>query len=218
MDENRLTLAKYCQSVDSEALKDFIVKKMKMSHIYQPLLIRLLIESGGQSTIRQLAKEFSAFDESHVRVYEKRLRDMPIRVLRRHGVVTFEKNLVTLDVPELSLEERRTLIAECEAKITQFIRERGLSTWSNLLELDAVEESIRYRVLRRDRVCVLCGAKPQDAQLQVDHIVPRSKGGSNDMSNLQTLCARCNRGKSNLDDTDLRPINSNFPDQVGRRR
>jgi len=32
--------------------------------------------------------------------------------------------------------------------------------------------------------------------LQVDHIIPLAQGGANDLSNLQTLCAKCNREKS----------------------
>jgi 5-methylcytosine-specific restriction endonuclease McrA len=40
--------------------------------------------------------------------------------------------------------------------------------------------------------------------LHVDHIKPRSLGGTNDPDNLQTLCRKCNIGKSNKDDTDLR--------------
>ncbi|MBI3800239.1 MAG: HNH endonuclease [Deltaproteobacteria bacterium] len=34
--------------------------------------------------------------------------------------------------------------------------------------------------------------------------MPRSKGGSDDIGNLQTLCKKCNIGKSNKDTTDLR--------------
>jgi len=31
---------------------EFIEREMRMSHIYQPLLIRMLVESGGESTLR----------------------------------------------------------------------------------------------------------------------------------------------------------------------
>lgn len=175
-----------------------------MSHVYQPLLIRLLVEAGGQATLRQLAKEFSAFDEAQVRMYEHRLKTMPVPVLKRHEVVSKIGNLVSLTVSELSLEQRRAIISECEVKISDFIRARGLTTWSGLLELDPVPESVRFDVLKRDRRCQLCGAGPEDGTLQIDHIVPRSQGGSNDISNLQVLCAPCNRGKSNRDDEDFR--------------
>jgi hypothetical protein len=56
----------------------------------------------------------------------------------------------------------------------------------------------RHKVLERDGFrCQDCGASPvMGAVLEVDHTIPVSKGGTNDMSNLRTLCADCNRGKS----------------------
>lgn len=56
---------------------------------------------------------------------------------------------------------------------------------------------LRYDVMQRDGFrCVICGATAKDgAKLQVDHITPVSKGGKTVMSNLQTLCDRCNYGK-----------------------
>ncbi|MEH2067557.1 MAG: HNH endonuclease signature motif containing protein [Nostoc sp.] len=56
--------------------------------------------------------------------------------------------------------------------------------------------SIRFAVLQRDsHKCVSCGKSPPEVILEVDHKKPFSKGGGNDMSNLQTLCFECNRGK-----------------------
>ncbi|NMF62757.1 HNH endonuclease [Brasilonema octagenarum UFV-OR1] len=56
--------------------------------------------------------------------------------------------------------------------------------------------SVRVSVLHKDGYkCVFCGRSSQQVQLEVDHIVPFSKGGSNDLNNLQTLCTDCNRGK-----------------------
>ncbi|MEH2121149.1 HNH endonuclease [Nostoc sp.] len=56
--------------------------------------------------------------------------------------------------------------------------------------------SVRFAVLRRDNdKCVSCGKSPAEVTLEVDHKEPFSKGGTNDISNLQTLCFDCNRGK-----------------------
>lgn len=63
----------------------------------------------------------------------------------------------------------------------------------------SLSKSLRYDVLKRDNFrCQLCGRTSQDGvKLEIDHIIPISKGGTDDISNLQTLCFDCNRGKSN---------------------
>ena len=63
-----------------------------------------------------------------------------------------------------------------------------------------------WAVLARDKwKCLSCGrsAREDGVSLEVDHIIPRSKGGSDEMTNLQTLCRKCNIGKSNKDSTRL---------------
>lgn len=69
-----------------------------------------------------------------------------------------------------------------------------------------VMPAMRWRVFQRDRwKCVSCGrGSENDVILHVDHIVPRSKGGKDELGNYQTLCHLCNIGKSNKDQTDLR--------------
>jgi hypothetical protein len=60
---------------------------------------------------------------------------------------------------------------------------------------------MRFRVLTRDRfTCCACGVSPAttpSTKLDVDHKVAWSKGGETVEDNLQTLCDRCNQGKSN---------------------
>lgn len=69
-----------------------------------------------------------------------------------------------------------------------------------------VMPAIRWQVFQRDQwKCVSCGRTSHNgAILHVDHIIPRSRGGLNNMDNYQTLCDVCNIGKSNRDTTDLR--------------
>jgi ATP adenylyltransferase len=186
----------------SELLR-FVEFKMKMSHIYQPLLIKTLVESGGVATVTQIARVFSAADENQVRFYETRIKQMPLSVLRRHKIVTVNKGVVTLDITTLSFTQRTKLVAACNQRIADFIEQRGEGVWSGMIQLDPVPATTRYMILKRDKICQLCGNTKNDAPLEVDHIMPRSKGGSNDPKNLQTLCRPCNQGKSNLDDTDF---------------
>ena len=192
-------------------LLKFVESELRMSHVYQPLLICFLVDSGGAATVRQLAQEFALADEASVLHYEKRIKEMPVPVLAKRGVISKRAELIELQVDKLTYVQSSQIRAACEKRIADFLEKRGIEIWSGLLELDPVPSTVRYDVLKRDRKCVLCGAAPEvdsAVRLHVDHIVPRSKGGSNDISNLQVLCAECNLGKSNRDDTAfVEPVN-----------
>lgn len=62
---------------------------------------------------------------------------------------------------------------------------------------------LRFLVMKRDNFkCCICGnspAKDPTIELHIDHIVPWAKGGETVLDNLQTLCSKCNLGKSDLD-------------------
>jgi hypothetical protein len=55
----------------------------------------------------------------------------------------------------------------------------------------------RFGIFYRDGFrCVYCGGSPGRDNLEIDHLIPRSKGGSDDELNLVTACTKCNSGKS----------------------
>jgi 5-methylcytosine-specific restriction protein A len=51
----------------------------------------------------------------------------------------------------------------------------------------------RKQVLAEEKQCRYCG---RTTDLEVDHIVPRAEGGSDDRANLQVLCHRCHKMKT----------------------
>jgi len=66
---------------------------------------------------------------------------------------------------------------------------------SLIYERPRIPESVRIEVWRRDGgKCARCGSREK---LEYDHIVPISKGGSNTARNIELLCEKCNRSKSN---------------------
>ena len=64
-------------------------------------------------------------------------------------------------------------------------------------ERRALAQSQRYR-------CMYCGVRLTTDNLQIDHMYPVSRGGSNDDDNLQALCRRCNIRKGNHTDEEFR--------------
>ncbi len=61
----------------------------------------------------------------------------------------------------------------------------------------SLSKRVRFEVFKRDSfTCQYCGRKSPDVVLQVDHIIPVAKGGTDDIMNLVTSCVDCNQGKT----------------------
>jgi hypothetical protein len=105
------------------------------------------------------------------------------------------------DNEETDMEEESTEEGEDDSTAEKIVAE--------LPELDSynfVRPGLWWSILARDKwTCRSCGRTAKDGvTLEVDHIIPRSLGGTDAPENLQTLCKKCNIGKSNKDSTDLR--------------
>ena len=84
-----------------------------------------------------------------------------------------------------------------------------------------LSKAVRFDVFKRDKfICQYCGRSAPEVILEVDHIKPVSKGGSNDMMNLVTSCSDCNRGKSarELHDDSAVKVQKKQLDEMQERR
>lgn len=85
----------------------------------------------------------------------------------------------------------------------------------------ALSKKVRFEVFKRDSfTCQYCGASAPEAVLNVDHIKPVAKGGTNRMTNLVTACFGCNSGKSDRELSDQSVVEKQKQqlDQLQERR
>lgn len=87
------------------------------------------------------------------------------------------------------------IVRELQSEISDKINKSGHSK----TQRSAMTNDLREAIKKRDNyTCCLCGNSvfnEPNLLLEVDHIIPISKGGKTEASNLQTLCWRCNRAK-----------------------
>lgn len=84
-----------------------------------------------------------------------------------------------------------------------------------------ISKKLRFEVFKRDSFkCQYCGSSAPDVVLNVDHIKPVSKGGTNSILNLVTSCFDCNSGKSDreLDDASEVSMKKKQLDMLQERR
>ena len=195
-------------------LKQFLTKDMRMSHVYQPVMIRNLLKNKGTADSAKIAKDLLAYDVSQVEYYQLITKNMVGKVLTNNrGITDKDGDSYNLNGFEnLTKDQQRELIAICDSRIDEYIEKRGKNIWQHRrVSSRAIPGSVRYEVLKRAKGrCELCGISKDVKSLEVDHIMPRSKGGKNELSNYQALCYTCNAQKLNRDDTDFRELNKEF--------
>lgn len=198
-----------------EELKTFLESKsgLRMAHIYKPAMLLKVLRQGGEATKEDIAKEFVLRDQGQIDFYRKKtVKQMPGDRLFKAGLLNYDQKNETYSlagaIAQLSDKEQEEVESILEQRIADYLVMRNPFGDSNL---DAVPGSIRFRVLEKAKKrCELCGASSSVTQIDVDHIVPRSRGGSNDISNLQALCRTCNAQKGNKADTDYRAIADSY--------
>ena len=201
-----------------QRLQTFLKSQMRMAHLYQPLMLKALIEKGGVASLRDIASSFLAHDESQIEYYTEITKRMPGPVLTRHQLVRRDGEGYRLlpNVEELSAEERDELLRLCDEAVANYTGRRGRKLYDHRRwAIGDISGTVRYEVLKRaGHRCELCGIPADERWLEVDHILPRRHGGTDDISNLQALCYKCNANKGARDDSDLRAVRARMSDRA----
>ena len=201
-----------------EELKKFIIKDMRTSHIYQPVMLIELLKNNGKRTVTEIAKAFVNRDPTQVEYYSNVVKNMVGKVLTKNrGITYIEGETYHLSgIRALSEFEREELIQLCQQRLDGYEAKRGEAIWEHRRRgHDPISGSIRYEVLKRAEFrCELCGISAEEKSLEVDHIHPKSLGGKDDLSNYQSLCYSCNASKGNRDSTDFRDVNTQYYHRV----
>jgi diadenosine tetraphosphate (Ap4A) HIT family hydrolase/5-methylcytosine-specific restriction endonuclease McrA len=191
-----------------QRLQKFIREDMRMSHVYQPVMLQTLLERGGTATVSEVAAALLAEDRAQLAYYTEVVKRYPALVLAQHGVVRREKDHYLLNgYLELSSAEVGDLRRDCDEKVRVHLEGRD-DPWKHRRRGGRpISGTIRYEVLKRaSSRCELCGTSNEEKAIEVDHIEPKNHGGTDDIDNLQALCYSCNASKRDRDNTDFRDI------------
>ena len=71
-----------------QELKDFITTKMRMSHVYQPVMLVEILKKGGYASTEQIAKSILNHDPTQVDYYKEVVKNMVGKVLTSNRGIT----------------------------------------------------------------------------------------------------------------------------------
>lgn len=164
-------------------------------------------------------ESFRDFKQNSYQLYKQALAQLPFRVRiflsKKHFfscVCDIEINSFPKSCPSFRFlykspggksqrEFKVTITTEIIRKIQSEISYKLNKKGQIKTQRNAMSNDLRNAIKKRDNyTCCICGNSiynEPNLLLEVDHIIPVSEGGKTEASNLQTLCWRCNREKSN---------------------
>ena len=98
------------QSNAYDRLSDYIKRRMRMSHIYQPLMLMELLGRSSPAPAEDIARRILVEDSSQVEYYTERVKQMVGRVLTSNGITSHAGGIYSLiGAVDLSEQERHAL-------------------------------------------------------------------------------------------------------------
>ena len=184
--DNAHTSEKLLNFVD---LQKFILDKMQMQANYQPIMIRMLLVSGGKASKDDISTKIR---EHNPHNQEQDFKNIPVYdVLKKHGIVRREENYYNLNNSELTEEQRRQLIFLCNWKtenITMQLLEDLIEIFDeNRLLFDPDRPSLKHR-MRSQVEFVMDFPSNKIMEMQLNEYVVGKRDPTTQNINKRTFC------------------------------
>lgn len=161
-------------------------------------------------------KEAKVIIDNYKKQYQEYIKDVPSFILdldengfySRLGFATIDESILEIEYKFVytsngGMAQRSFSVPMTEENIIELINqlENKLTTTAQIKEQRALmTRKLRAYIKERDNyTCCICKNSVYNEPnllLEVDHIIPISKGGMTEENNLQTLCWKCNRAKA----------------------
>ncbi len=162
-------------------------------------------------------KEARQIIENYKKEYQQYLGDVPVYIMEedeegfytRLGFANISEDVLTIEykfayTSSGGMAQRSFTVPMTEETIVELINILESKLTASALakeQRQLMTKKLREHIKNRDNyTCCVCGnstEKEPNLLLEIDHIIPVSRGGLTEESNLQTLCWKCNRSKGN---------------------
>ena len=195
--------------MDYDGLSHFIRKEMRMTHIYQPVMIRTLLEAdGNRATAGDIARNIVSVDPILLEYYKGRVKVWPHKTpAKTQDSIPQEGRRYTalrLDRP-LTRREKEKLAEMCVLRLQEFIDKDPAVKRMRALNDGPIPGSMRFDVLARIKGslrrmwCKIVRGKAARGP----HNTKKQETAGPYLRNLQALCGPCNTAKRDRDETDF---------------